>query len=78
MTLETIMNEELVRPRLHYNATANIPLKIYYVSSIETILCLHYNGVVCRANYGPGSTFATLNTNQCCQKFTRFSIVFTS
>jgi hypothetical protein len=28
--------------------TVNTPLKIYYVSSIETILCLHYNGVVCR------------------------------
>jgi hypothetical protein len=27
----------------------NTPLKIYYVSSIETILCLHYNGVVCRS-----------------------------
>ena len=32
-----------LRPRLHYNATANIPLKIYYVPSIETILCLQYN-----------------------------------
>ena len=39
-----------MRPRLHYDATANIPLKIlYYVSSIETILCLHYNGVVFRS-----------------------------
>jgi hypothetical protein len=27
----------------------NTPLKIYYVSNIETILCLHYNGVVCRS-----------------------------
>ena len=27
----------------------NTQLKIYYVSSIETILCLHYNGVVCRS-----------------------------
>ena len=25
------------------------PLKIYYVSSVETVLCLHYNGVVCRS-----------------------------
>ena len=38
-----------LRPRLHYDATANTPLKIYYVSSIETIMCLHYNGVVCRS-----------------------------
>jgi hypothetical protein len=38
-----------LRPRLHYDATANTPLKIYYVSSIETVLCLHYNGVVCRS-----------------------------
>jgi hypothetical protein len=40
-----------LRPRLHYDATptANTPLKIYYVSSIKTILCLHYNGVVCRS-----------------------------
>ena len=38
-----------IRPRLHYDATANTPLKIYYVSSIETILCLHYNGAVCRS-----------------------------
>jgi hypothetical protein len=28
----------------------NTPLKIYYVSNIETIfMCLHYNGVVCRS-----------------------------
>ena len=38
-----------MRPRLHYDATANTPLKIYYVSSIETIVCLHYNGVVCHS-----------------------------
>jgi hypothetical protein len=37
-----------LRPRLLYDATTNTPLKIYYVSSIETMLCLHYNGVVCR------------------------------
>ena len=34
---------------LHYDATANTPLKIYYVSSIKTILCLHYNGAVCHS-----------------------------
>jgi hypothetical protein len=37
----------ILRPRLHYDTTANTPLKIYYVSSIETILCLHFNGVIC-------------------------------
>ena len=53
-------SENSLRPRLHYDATANTPLKNYYtflvlrlhcvyVSSIETILCLHYNGVVCRS-----------------------------
>ena len=44
-----------IRPRLHYDATANTPLKIYYVSSIETILCLHYNvrsGLLWPTNYG--------------------------
>jgi hypothetical protein len=34
-------SSENIRPRLHYDATANTPLKIYYVSSIKTILCLH-------------------------------------
>jgi hypothetical protein len=38
-----------LRPRLHYDATANTPLNIYYVSSIKTILSLHYNGAVCRS-----------------------------
>jgi hypothetical protein len=38
-----------LRPRLHYDATASTQLKIYYVSSIKTIVCLHYNGVVCRS-----------------------------
>ena len=38
-----------MRPRLHSDATANIPLKIYCVSGIETILCLHYYGVVFRS-----------------------------
>ena len=40
---------ENIRPRLHYDVMANTPLKIHDVSSIETILCLHYNRVVCRS-----------------------------
>jgi hypothetical protein len=35
--------------RIYTDATVNTPLKIYYVSSTETILCSHYNRVVCRS-----------------------------